>query len=127
MQDDKTVPDETIAGTVGAVNAHLASRAGVLITPAFSAWSVMLRTLMQASAPGVRATSLRSSADGAGSALAGGAGTTLSFCCKCSPREKRARVGNVHVILSALLPPQASRRVRAALRNASGWCTGGFL
>lgn len=85
----------TMQGTIGAVNAELASRAGVLIALRFSAWTDLIRTLMNV--PEEEDT---------------------VFCCECSAREARYNRGNLVVILARALSPSQRKRVQDALRQA---------
>ena len=118
--------EQTLQGAIGIVNAEIAADAAVMITPTFSAWSQMLKTLL---ARGRDEDVLLSSAlRGQGQQLANGgsveAEMPISFCCGCSPREKRSATGNVMAIISSSLSWTFRERIRHNLAAANPNVTG---
>ena len=112
--------DQTLQGAIGIINAELASNAAVLLTPTFSSWSIMLRTLLG-----------RKRDDAAPPPTAwGGQGQhasrerdadAVSFCCGCSPREQRGRIqtGNVMALISSSLSAPFRQRLHHRLITAN--------
>ena len=89
----------TLEGLTNAVNLELASRAGVLIAPIFSAWSDLVRLLI---------SSPLSAASG-----------PMCYCCSCSRKERTGKIGNVWVVLAASMPADVQARVRATFENTT--------
>jgi hypothetical protein len=98
--------EATMEGAINSVNAELASRAAVLVTPTFSSWSTMLKTLLGAS----RARTHPAAADDPDADA-----EVISYCCSCSKREANARSGNIDVMIAADVVDLVRVRLRRAL------------
>ena len=98
--------NETVQGVIGAVNADLAARSAVLVTPSASAWSHMLVKLMGGAADPY-------DGDGLGSASPVPVPSTwvATYCCACTPREKRASMGNIDVVVSSAVDATTRERL----------------
>lgn len=95
----------TLQGTIGAVNAYIASRAGLLVAPTMSAWTLHLLSLM-------------------GGSIWSGAGAeetaSTLLCCKCNGYSSD-RSGNVfiatHPAINGMKPWTSAELEEVALRG----------